>query len=191
MDDFRHLGHVAIMGDFNAHTGLDASKVDTAGRLLLAHAERLDIHILNGTPTCRGTTTRTVEHTDGTCTKTAIDYVMVSQSLLPHVSEMTILGYRMGSDHHPIVLKLSNLCFTPAPGSSLRKVWRVEKIPHFKDKVKHDLFVGSFAPAFDNWVEETKSQLEALQATDADNTSIADVVEHSFQTCLTKSATDS
>ena len=184
LDDFRHLGHVAIMGDFNAHTGLDASKVDTAGRLLLAHAERLDIHILNGTPTCRGTTTRTVEHTDGTCTKTAIDYVMVSQSLLPHVSEMTILNDRMGSDHHPIVLKLSNLCFTPAPGSSLRKVWRVEKIPHFKDKVKHDLFVGSFAAAFDNWVEETKSQLEALQATDADNTSIADVVEHSFQTCL-------
>ena len=40
LDDFRHLGHVAIMGDFNAHTGLDASKVDTAGRLLLAHAER-------------------------------------------------------------------------------------------------------------------------------------------------------
>ena len=184
LDDFRHLGHVAIMGDFNAHTGLDASKVDTAGRLLLAHAERLDIHILNGTPTCRGTTTRTVEHTDGTCTKTAIDYVMVSQSLLPHVSEMTILNDRMGSDHHPIVLKLSNLCFTPAPGSSLRKVWRVEKIPHFKDKVKHDLFVGSFAAAFDNWVEETKSQLEALQVTDADNTSIADVVEHSFQTCL-------
>jgi hypothetical protein len=37
---------------------------------------------------------------------------------------------------------------------------------------------------FDNWIEGTKNLLGALQATDADNASIADVIENSFQTCL-------
>ena len=63
-------------------------------------------------------------------------------------------------------------------------MWRVEKIPHYNNKTKHDLFVDNFATAFDAWVEETKSQLEALKATEADNAVIADIVEQSFQTCL-------
>ena len=72
------------------------------GRLLLSH--RFGLHMLNGTPTCTGYATRVVERTDGTQTSTTIDYILVSQSLLPHVRSMTIVDDRMGSDHYPIVL---------------------------------------------------------------------------------------
>jgi len=39
IDEYRLIGHLLIMGEFNAHTGLDQSKVDTAGRLLLDRTE--------------------------------------------------------------------------------------------------------------------------------------------------------
>jgi predicted secreted protein len=172
------------MGDFNAHTGLDQSPVDTAGRLLLNRAESMGLHMLNGTPTCTGSITRTEHDVSGKCTSTAIDYVFVSQSLLPHVERLIILEDRIGSDHHPILLKLRNLRPSPGPESSIRKVWKTEKIPHYKDEGKHNAFVAGFATAFDAWVDRTKSQMEALQATDADNANIADIIEHSFQTCL-------
>ena len=184
LEELRLLGHVLIMGDFNAHTGLDEAKVDSAGRMLLTNSERLGLHMLNGTPTCRGSITRIIERVDGTCTSTAIDYVLVSQSLLPHVISMNIMDDRMGSDHHPIVVSLSNLSPTRGPDHVPRKVWRIENIPHHKDNPKHQAFVAEFANVFDNWIEGTKNLLGALQATDADNASIADVIENSFQTCL-------
>jgi predicted secreted protein len=183
-DEYRILGHLLIMGDFNAHTGLDQSKVDTAGRLLLDRTESLGLHILNGTPTCTGSITRTEYDASGKVTSTAIDYIIASQSLLPHVERMIILEDRMGSDHHPILVKLRNLRPSPGPDSSRREVWKTEKIPHYKDKTKHTAFVAGFATAFDTWADCAKSQLEALQATDADNAAIADIIEHSFQTCL-------
>jgi hypothetical protein len=184
VDEYRITGHLLIMGDFNAHTGLDQSPVDTAGRLLLNRAESLGLHMLNGTPTCTGTITRTEYEISGKCTRTAIDYVFASESLVPHVESMTILEDRMGSDHHPILVKLRNLRPSPGLESSLRKVWKTEKIPHYKDEVKHNAFVAGFATAFDAWADRTKSQMEVLQATDADNANIADIIEHSFQTCL-------
>jgi len=83
-DEYRLTpGHLLIMGDFNAHTGLDQSKVDTAGRLLLKRTESLGLHMINGTSTCTGSITRTEEQADGKYISTAIDYVFVSQSLLP------------------------------------------------------------------------------------------------------------
>ena len=180
-DEYRITGHLLIMGDFNAHTGLDQSPVDTAGRLLLNRAESLGLHMLNGTPTCTGSITRTEHEVSGKCTSTAIDYVFVSQSLLPYVERLIILEDRMGSDHHPILLKLRNLRPSPGPESSLRKVWKTEKIPYYKDEGKHNAFVAGFATVFDAWADRTKSQMEALQATDADNANIADIIEHSFQ----------
>lgn len=140
--------------------------------------------MLNGTPTCTGSITRTEYEASGNCTSTAIDYVFVSQSLLPHVESMSILDDRMASDHHPIIVKLRNLRPSPGPDSGCRKVWRTEKIPHYKDEVKHNAFRAEYAIAFDAWVDRTKSQLEALRATDADNEAIADIFECSFQACL-------
>jgi hypothetical protein len=184
VDEYRIIGHLLIMGDFNAHTGLDQSKIDTAGRLLLDRTDLLGLHMLNGTPTCTGSITRTEYDASGKCTRTAIDYVFVSPSLLPHVESMKILEDQMGSDHHPILLKFRHLQPSPGTQTSARKVWKTEKIPHYKDSRKHDAFVAGFDTAFDIWVDRTKSQLEALQATDADNVSIADIIEDSFQNCL-------
>jgi hypothetical protein len=150
-DEYRIIGHLLIMGDFNAHTGLDLSPVDTAGRLLLNRVESLGLHMLNGTPTCKGSITRTEYEASGKCTSTAIDYVFVSQSLLPHVESMSILDDRMASDHHPILVKLRNLRPSPGPESSCRKVWRIEKIPHYKDEEKHNAFMACYATAFDVW----------------------------------------
>ena len=127
---------VIIMGDFNAHTGLDQSKVDTAGRLLLDRTECLGLHMLNGTSTCKGNITRTEEQANGKCISATIDYVLVSLSLLPHVESMIIHDDRMGSDHHSIIVKLRNLQPKIGPRSSPREVWRVGKIPHHKDKAK-------------------------------------------------------
>jgi hypothetical protein len=97
---------------------------------------------------------------------------------------MIIHDDRMGSDHHPIIVKLRNLRPKPGPGSRSREVWRVEKIPHYKDKAKHGVFVEGFNTAFNAWADDTKTQLESLQANNADNAKIADIIEHSFQTCL-------
>ncbi len=182
--DYRSAGHLLVMGDFNAHTGLDKSCVDTAGRLLLNRTESLGLHMLNGTPTCTGSTTRTQYEASGNCTSTAIDYVLVSQSLLPHVESMNILDDRLASDHHPIIVKLRNLRPSPGPQSGRREVWRTEKIPHYKEEIKHNAFRAEYATAFDAWIKRTKSQLGALQATDTDNETIADIFERSFQTCL-------
>lgn len=183
-DEYRSAGHLLIMGDFNAHTGLDDSPVDTAGRLLLNRTQSLGLCMLNGTPTCTGSTTRTEYEASGNCTSTVIDYVLVSRSLLPHVESMNILEDRMASDHHPIIVKLRNLRPSLGPGSSRREVWRTENIPHYKEEVKHEAFRDEYAAAFDAWIDRTKSQLEALQAMDTDNETIADISERSFQSCL-------
>jgi hypothetical protein len=184
IDEYRLVGHLLIMGDFNAHTGLDQSKVDTAGRLLLDRTESLGLHMINGTPTCKGSTTRTEVQANGNCTSTTIDYVLVSLSLLPHVESMDIHDDRMGSDHHAIITKLRNLRPKAAWTPPLRETWRLEKIPHYKNKDKHRAFVERFNTAFETWTDSTMSQMEALQAHGADNASIADMIEHSFQTCL-------
>ena len=183
IEDYRALGHIIILGDFNAHTGLDDSKVDTAGRLLTSNVDNLGLQVLNDTDLCNGKYTRTAEQVDGKVSRTTIDYAIVSHSLLPLIEDMTIHEDRLGSDHHPIVIKIRNVAPTPGPGASTRKVWRLDNIPHYKSK-DHDAFITSYAAAFERWSRRTKSQIEALQAADADNSTIANIIEHSFQSCL-------
>ena len=183
IDDYRILGHVIVLGDFNAHTGLDDSKVDTAGRLLTSNVDNMGLQVLNSTDLCNGKYTRSVEQANGKVSRTTIDYVIVSQSLLPLIEVMTIHEDRLGSDHHPIVIKIRDVNPTLGPGALTHKVWRLEKIPHYKS-AEHDAFVSSYATAFEQWSRSTSSQIEALQATDADNSTIANIIEHSFQSCL-------
>ena len=56
IEDYRALGHIIILGDFNAHTGLDDSKVDTAGRLLTSNVDNLGLQVLNDTDLCKVST---------------------------------------------------------------------------------------------------------------------------------------
>ena len=123
IEDYRALGHIIILGDFNAHTGLDDSKVDTAGSLLTSNVDNLGLQVLNDTDLCNGKYTRTAEQADGKVSRTTIDYAIVSHSLLPLIEDMTIHEDRLGSDHHPIVIKIRNVAPTPGPGASTHKVW--------------------------------------------------------------------
>ena len=107
--EFRNLGHLLIMGDLNTHIGLDKSRIAVSGRLMLSRVLDLNLNFINGTPTCKGNTTRSEERTDGSIITSTIDSVLVSDSLLPHVESMTIDDDRMRSDHHPIVIEIRNL----------------------------------------------------------------------------------
>jgi len=161
---------------------LDGTGVDGAGRLLLKQADKLELHMVNGTTTCKGVITRVAETANSS--DTAIDYVFVSEGLLPHVESMLILSDRMGSDHHPALVRLRNLRPTPGAGPGMREVWRTDKIPHYKDKDKLRTFVEAYQSAFSAWTSDTSTQIHALKATEADNTVVSNLVEHSFEKCL-------
>ena len=46
--EFQEIGYVIVMGDFNAHIGINGGKTDSAGRLLLRQADMIGLTILNG-----------------------------------------------------------------------------------------------------------------------------------------------
>ena len=178
--EFQEYGHVVVMGDFNAHTGINGGKTDSAGRLMLRQADMLELTILNGTDMCTGVHTRVAEQADGTCISTTIDYIMVGKSLLPHVVGMKVVEDRMGSDHHMLTLKLVGLRPTPGVKPELREAWRMEDIPHYKDPEYKEI-VRAYQQAFRVWHNNTKSAIEACQmGTQVD----ADEMEKSFQSCL-------
>jgi hypothetical protein len=89
----------------------------------------------------------------------------------------------MGSDHHPVVIELNNLVPDHVRDAQVRRTWKIEKIPHYKNH-KFPQLVSAFANSFENWVDNTKSQVEALQENADNNASIADVMEYSFQSQL-------
>ena len=188
--EFRNLGHLLIMGDFNTHIGLDKSKILPSGQTMLTHLLSLNLHLLNGTSTCTGSTTRSEERIDGTSTSTTIDYILVSDSLLPLVKSMCILDDRLGSDHHPILLKIRNLEPRARTKPRKQRVWRVENIPSRLNPPTHDLYLASFAAPFEHWIEITKTRMENFDPLITDATSIADEAELSFQTCLDEIATN-
>jgi hypothetical protein len=175
--EFQESGHVVLMGDFNAHIGINGGKIDTAGRLLLRQAKSLGLEILNGTDLCTGGHTRVAEQVDGTCVSTTIDFVMVGKPLLPHVAGMKVIEDRMGSDHHMLVLRLIGL--HPAPGvkPELREAWRMEDIPHYKELEYKDV-VRAYQQAFYTWHNNTKAAIEACGQMDGNE------MEKSFQSCL-------
>ena len=180
--EYAEIGHVVVLGDFNAHTGINGGKQDYAGRLLLRQAKELGLKVLNGTDLCTGGHTREVEHEDGTSTATTIDFVMVSQSILPHVAGLTVLEDRMGSDHHMLVLELLGLQPKAAAKAELREVWRVENIPHYKDPRYKDL-VKAYQTAFRGWrdaAEEATARMRMERAGEGE----CNTLEKSFQEFL-------
>ena len=69
------IGHVALLGDFNVHAGVNGEPNDAAGRMLLNRAKELGLTVLNG-DACVGAHTRVMERSDGAATATAIDYIV-------------------------------------------------------------------------------------------------------------------
>ena len=186
VNEYRNLGHLLIMGDFNAHVGLDKSKIDTPGRLLLASLKTLSLNMVNGTPTCKGSTTRSEERANGDCIDTTIDYVFVSDSLLPFIESMNIEEDRLGSDHHPIIIKISNLTPSSREKTKVHRVWRVENIPHYKDVLQNQTFLNYFSVAFADWSLSFKMMVDNPLNPTTLFSEMADKGERSFQTCLDK-----
>jgi hypothetical protein len=178
--EYGEVGHVVVMGDFNAHIGINGGSTDAAGRMLLRTTQSLGLQVLNGTDLCDGGHTRVMERSDGTATATTIDFIMVSKSLMPHVTGMSVVADRMGSDHCMLVLHLVGLRPSPGAKAKLREVWRVEDIPHYKD-AEYRTMVDAYQTAFRDWRDSMKATVDALEADDA---AYGDRLERSFQSCL-------
>jgi len=178
--EYSEVGHVVLMGDFNAHAGLNGGSSDATGRMLLSRSKELGLVVLNGTDVCVGKHTRVMERSDGSATATTIDYIMVSKSLMPHVGCMQVVADRMGSDHCMLTLQLVGLCAAPCAAAELREVWRMENIPHYKDAA-HSEMVRAFQEAFRGWSTSVSSMVAALESGDG---GLAAELEESFQVQL-------
>ena len=178
--EYGELGHIAVMGDFNAHIGVNGGGTDSAGRMMMNRADLLGLKILNGTDMCDGGHTRIQEEKNGSVVATTIDFVMVSNSLLPHVVGMTVVPDRMGSDHCMLVLRLVGL--TPAPGAKvkLREIWRVNEMPHYKHP-DHKVMVAVYQEAFRAWGRSVRAVIASMEQGGKDD---AEDLEKSFQSHL-------
>ena len=179
-------GHILIMGDFNAHTGLngDHSPIDHAGRILLHNIDLLQLHLLNSLPICEGNITRSVFHkTDASLHNTTIDYMAISESLRPYVAKFEISTDSLGSDHYPLILTLKGLKSLKLEQSKSHEAWRIENIP----KAPDPSFVQPFFTAFETWVASTT---ERMKEDIEDHTQAANLFEWSFQNCLEEVAFD-
>ena len=119
--------------------------------------------MLNGTDLCEGSSTRIMEFKDGSASSTTIDFVFVSESLMPNVTGMTVVADRMGSDHCMTTLHIAGLDPAPGPSVELREAWRFENIPHFKEKEKYKDTVESFQAVFRGWLSGVSSAISALE----------------------------
>ena len=184
VEKLRHLGHIVLMGDFNAKMGMNGDhRVDAAGKLMRKRLNAMRLHVANGFSQCSGQFTRE-EVVEGRPVKTTIDYVCVSSSLVGCIESLDIVEERFGSDHKPLLLRLRGLASARAAKAGLREVWRVEAIPHWKDFAERDRFVRTFQTAFREWLAGTRAYLEAQEAAGTDSGAVADVLERSFQTKL-------
>ena len=182
--EFRNLGHLLIMGDFNTHIGLDKMKILASGVHMLTRLQILNLHLINGTSTCTGSTTRSMERADGSVSSSTIDYILVSDSLLSLVKSMRIFDDRMGSDHHPIVIKIRNLVPSGKTRSRLHRAWRVENIPTRENPAAHDAFLANFAAPLEHWIDVTRARMDSFDPDVSNAVTIADEAEQSFQNCL-------
>ena len=72
-----------MMVDANAHTGANGDhRKDRAGKMLRRRAKKMHMTIINHTSMCKGKYSWMTERKNGTQSKTTIDYVMVSPSLV-------------------------------------------------------------------------------------------------------------
>jgi hypothetical protein len=73
--EYEDLGHVVLMGDFNAHTKANGDKTaDAAGRRFLKQVGKMGLHVVNNMAVCSGNYTRVGPGGAGSATGTTIDY---------------------------------------------------------------------------------------------------------------------
>ena len=180
--EYSEIGHVVLMGDFNAHTKANGDKTeDTAGRRFTKHTKKLGLQVVNHMAECKGQYSRIMHFADGTDKSTTIDYICVSKELVGRVKTMK-LGQMLGSDHRFMTLTLSGMEPEKVNRSGLREVWRTESLPVTEEETTS--FVGTFQKTMDDWIGRTKSHLSAMEAVGIEARRIADIVEWSFQAAL-------
>lgn len=185
VEKFRHLGHIVLMGDFNAHASMNGDhRVDAAGKLMQKRISRMRLHIVNGFEECKGQFTRVQEERDGTVRQSTVDYICVSSSLVGCIESMELYDDKLGSDHKPMFLTLKGLEKAALKPPALREMWCVENIPHWKDKPGLARYVGAFQQAFKDWTADSALYLETHEAQTLSATRVAEKLERSFQTKL-------
>ena len=75
-----------ILGDFNAHTGMDDLPINKNGKLLNNLIQRRDITMMNKESICTGHIIRE----DLNDTKSTIDYVLANTRMVPRITKMNI-----------------------------------------------------------------------------------------------------
>lgn len=175
--EYGELGHVVLMGDFNAHSKANGEKLeDTAGRRMEKHLQQLGLSMVNKMAVCEGRFSRIQERSDGTRSESTIDYVCVSQSLVSRVIDM-ILGERLGSDHRLLTLRLSNTSVQEDQSNTLREMWKTETLPVGEDPD----FISAYQESMTLWMQQAGTQIPALEAAGVDARRISDILEWSFQ----------
>jgi len=182
--EYKELGHVVLMGDFNAHTKANGDKTeDTAGRRFLRKMATLGLHVVNNMAACSGTYTRIVYGSDGSETGTSIDYCCVSDGLVGRVKSL-LLGPQLGSDHRLMTLRLAGIEAEAETTSTVWEVWRTELLPDWKKKKQTSDFVATYQQVFGRFIGNARTQIAAMEAVSVEARRIADIVEWSFQKAL-------
>ena len=176
-------GHIIIMGDFNSHIGAngDQTKVDATGKLLLEKLQMLQLNLLNTDPICEGSITRSVFHsTDLTSHNSTIDYMAISESLRPYVSEFKIHTDALGSDHFPLTLTLRGLKSLKLTRAVSHETWDIGNIPVCPDPDYAEPFHNAFA----TWIDQQSALIREYEESNKDMQALADIFDWSFQKCL-------
>ena len=184
------LGYrVVFGGDLNAHIGAngDTTPVDAAGRMLLETLDWAGMVMINTMPgKCMGGPSRVQVLKDGQQEST-IDYAVCSPDLAPHVQGMCITERQMGSDHRILVLTLSNLGLKAPAAQGMREVWKIDSIPSPPDDWS---WVGASRARFKRWLSHTTNLVQAATAAGSEASSVANLLDWSFQLALDEVASE-
>src|SRR5437868_3516650 len=102
------MKNVVIGGDFNVRMGSNGDQKSLAnGDMLRRWCRHVGLTIVNNTDLCHGTHSR-VQVMEHDVQRSTVDYVLVSESVMPSVRSLHLeTGGQCGSDHKPLVLSLS------------------------------------------------------------------------------------
>ena len=168
--DVLQFQNVVIGGDFNVHMRANGDKnLDENGRMVLRWCRDHGLTVLNKTALCRGRFSRVeLKPNAEKVERSTVDYVLISNDLLPSVLDLCIdEAGQFSSDHRPLVLTLRR---PRTPATKKRVVghyaWRVftateEQTENFTEGLEHamDGFIRGMLSA--------DAAVEAARATSA------------------------
>jgi exonuclease III len=152
--DVARFRDVIIGGDLNIRAAANGdSETDNNTAKLLSFCEDNRLHLVNLLPCTTGNWTRVeIKPSLQVVERSTLDYVIVSDSLLPMVQSLAIVDRQFGSDHKPLVLTLRGLA-----------VPRANREQRFHDCWRKKVLRGDDATRFKNQLEVGASVLLSEQ----------------------------